>query len=137
MTVPIGEGRSDAFVVSQALHEVLHMFGIQHDRRLDSKEFREGGSYAENPRIYVNGDYDELSLMVRASADRPPPPLEIGRMLSEGDVQCLQKIGSGQFESDPQTLTSRQIAEGVRAVPTTAPVAPRAFGGNPDRGLPE
>ena len=100
-----GRVMSEGFVAAQAMHEVLHMFGIQHNYPRDSKDFEPGRALYRDDH-YVLGDYDPNSIMPRSSGENATDQFTIGSLLSDQDVQCMNVIATRDFPGHPDTVTA-------------------------------
>ncbi len=97
-----GEQFSDSYIMGQTVHEVLHMFGFQHDCERDNVSMVHPDHYGDG-NVWAHGNYDSDSAMVRASADRPNEVFPPGGIMSAGDIQCMNIIATGDFPGHPLT----------------------------------
>jgi hypothetical protein len=99
------------YIMGQTVHEILHMFGIQHDVHRDDA-YMVHSAYGGQGDRWAFGDYDPNSVMVRGSADRPNENFSIGQIMSEGDVQCMNIISSADFPGHPLTQLTTEAYTG-------------------------
>ncbi|MCJ8276507.1 MAG: hypothetical protein MJK18_06680 [Bdellovibrionales bacterium] len=104
---PNGQPVPDQYIQAQALHELLHMFGIEHNTHRDDKDFQPGRLLASG-EYWALGDYDPQSVMVRGVGDRMNETYEAGNFLTNLDVQCLNIIAGGDFPGHPQIINAAQ-----------------------------
>ncbi len=113
--VPTHNSLGQEFIVGQAIHEVLHMFGIQHEHaHFQERDFGSDSPFREGD-FYFHGSYNPDSVMVRTSATGFTPPVDSNQgWLAESDVQCLNMIAARDFPNQPGVSDLDTLYELVR-----------------------
>lgn len=107
-TTDLGAGSFSA----QAVHEMLHMLGMQHDRPRDSKDFTNPESAYLIHEHFLFGDFDPLSIMAQAATENHRIQEIPSELLSAGDVQCLDLIANRSIASHPNTISTHALENG-------------------------